>query len=87
MNEFFFVPHKNHFYDIICRNINFQIFQPPWSPHSPTYKFELLEEQPINTILTTLHATDVDSTISEYKLIDGDDNGNEYFEINNITGK
>lgn len=47
-----------------------------------------MEEQPINTILTTLHATDADSTIAEYQLIDGpDDNGNEFFEINNVTGK
>lgn len=48
----------------------------------------MMEEQPVNTILATLHATDADSTISEYQLIDGSsDNGNEYFEINNVTGK
>jgi hypothetical protein len=48
----------------------------------------VLEEQPVNTIVKTLHATDADSDISEYQLIDGsDDNGNEYFEINNVTGK
>jgi hypothetical protein len=41
----------------------------------------LNEEQPIGTILTTLQATDADSTISEYKI-----NDNKYFEINNITG-
>jgi hypothetical protein len=65
-----------------------QIFQSPWSPRSPKYEFELMEEQPKHTILTTLHATDADSTISEYQLIDGpDDNGNEYFEINNASGK
>jgi hypothetical protein len=47
-----------------------------------------MEEQPVNTILATLHATDADSTISEYQLIDSSgDNGNEYFEINNVTGK
>lgn len=62
-----------------------QVFGPPWSAESPNYVFELLEEQPPSTILTTLHATDGDSTISEYKIIDGDDS-NEYFEINNITG-
>lgn len=56
---------------------------------SPKYEFELMEEQPIKTILTTLHATDADSTISEYQLIDDglDDNGSKYFEINNVTGK
>lgn len=67
---------------------HFQIFQSPWSPRSPKYEFELMEEQPINTILTTLHATDADSTVAEFQLIDGPaDNGNEYFEINNVTGK
>ncbi|XP_070490349.1 cadherin-87A isoform X2 [Chironomus tepperi] len=54
---------------------------------SPTFNFDVMEEQPVNTILATLHATDADSTISEYQLIDGSgDNGNEYFEINNVTG-
>jgi len=50
----------------------------------------MLEEQPINTILTTLHATDADSAISEYKLIasvNDDDNGSEYFVIDNVTGE
>lgn len=49
----------------------------------------MIEEQPVNTILTTLHATDADSTISEYQLIDADDddNGSEFFEINNVTGE
>jgi Cadherin domain len=41
----------------------------------------LNEEQPIGTILTTLQATDADSTISEYKIDE-----NPYFDINNITG-
>ncbi|CRK91477.1 CLUMA_CG005143, isoform A [Clunio marinus] len=64
------------------------IFQSPWSINSPKYEFEFMEEQPLKTILTTLHATDADSTISEYKLINGSDgdNGSEYFEINNVTG-
>jgi hypothetical protein len=49
----------------------------------------MIEEQPVHTILTTLHATDADSTISEYQLIDGDDddNGSDFFEINNVTGE
>jgi hypothetical protein len=48
----------------------------------------MMEEQPVSTILTTLHATDADSTIAEYQLIDGDgDNGGEFFEINNVTGE
>jgi hypothetical protein len=65
-----------------------QIFQAPWTPSSPKYEFEIIEESPINSILTTLHATDADSTISEYQLVDGgDDSGSEFFEINNVTGK
>lgn len=49
----------------------------------------MIEEQPVNTILATMHATDADSTISEYQLIDADedDNGSEFFEINNVTGE
>lgn len=48
----------------------------------------MIEEQPVNSILTTLHATDADSTIGEYQLVDDTaDNGNQYFEINNLTGK
>lgn len=66
-----------------------QIFQSPWSARSPKYEFQLAEEQPIHTILTTLHATDADSTIDAFQLIDGspDENGNEYFEISNATGE
>lgn len=47
----------------------------------PKYTFQILEEQPIGTILTTLQATDVDSNIDEYHLAP-----NEYFKINNSTG-
>lgn len=60
-----------------------QVFQ------SATFNFSMIEEQPVNTILATMHATDADSTISEYQLIDAneDDNGSEFFEINNVTGE
>lgn len=49
----------------------------------------MIEEQPVNTVLATMYATDADSAISEYQLIDGneDDNGSEFFEINNVTGE
>lgn len=49
----------------------------------------MIEEQSVNTILTTLHATDADSAIAEYQLIDVDknDNGREFFDINNVTGE
>lgn len=65
-----------------------QAFQSPWTPQSPKFEFEMIEEQPVHSILTTLHATDADSTIGEYQLVDdAADNGNRYFEINNMTGK
>ena len=35
-----------------------------------------------------MHATDADSTISEYQLIDGsDEKGSEFFEINSVSGE
>lgn len=41
-----------------------------------------MEEQAIGTKLTQLQATDSDSNIEAYHL-----STNDYFEINNITGK
>lgn len=57
------------------------MFVSPWSPENPQYNLQLSEELPIGTILTTLQATDDDSTIAEYNLMD-----NDYFEIDNLTG-
>ncbi|XP_055623372.1 cadherin-87A [Toxorhynchites rutilus septentrionalis] len=57
------------------------LFMPPWTPEMPRYRFEVLEEQPLGTILTTMQATDADSTVAEYRMTD-----NSYFEINNTTG-
>uniref|UniRef100_A0A336M3D8 CSON011390 protein n=1 Tax=Culicoides sonorensis TaxID=179676 RepID=A0A336M3D8_CULSO len=57
------------------------VFASPWTPETPKYHFQVVEEQPIDTILTTLQASDLDSTIAEYKL-----NENDYFLINNMTG-
>lgn len=48
---------------------------------SPKLSFQMLEEQPIGTKLTTLQATDADSNIEAYRL-----SSNDYFDINNITG-
>ncbi|KAL9694351.1 hypothetical protein quinque_013636 [Culex quinquefasciatus] len=56
-------------------------FAPPWTPAEPRYRFQEMEEEPIGTILTTLQATDADSTVAEYRMTD-----NSYFEINNTTG-
>lgn len=41
-----------------------------------------MEEQAIGTKLTQLQASDSDSNIEAYHL-----SANDYFEINNITGK
>lgn len=48
---------------------------------TPKLNFQLLEEQPIGTKLTTLQATDADSNIEAYRL-----SSNDYFDINNLTG-
>ncbi|XP_053682239.1 cadherin-87A [Sabethes cyaneus] len=57
------------------------LFVAPWTQAEPRYRFEVLEEQPLGTILTTMQATDADSTVAEYRMTD-----NSYFEINNTTG-
>lgn len=59
----------------------FQIFALPWTPMSPKLNFQMLEEQPIGTKLTTLQATDADSNIEAYRL-----SSNDFFDINNLTG-
>lgn len=56
-------------------------FSSPWTPSSPTLNYQVLEEQPIGTILTKLQATDADSNIDQYRL-----EPNDYFEINAATG-
>lgn len=48
---------------------------------NPKLSFQILEEQPIGSVLTTLQATDADSNIEEYHL-----ERNNFFEINNVTG-
>uniref|UniRef100_A0A182NLH4 Cadherin domain-containing protein n=1 Tax=Anopheles dirus TaxID=7168 RepID=A0A182NLH4_9DIPT len=56
------------------------MFAPPWTPESPHYRYQVVEEQPIGTILTTVQATDADSTIAEYRMTE-----NGFFEIHNTT--
>ncbi|GAB0095360.1 Cadherin-87A [Sergentomyia squamirostris] len=58
------------------------VFSAPWSPSEPKYTFQMREEQPVGTILTTLQATDADSTVGKYQL----DRGNDFFDIDEITG-
>ncbi|XP_067636828.1 cadherin-87A [Eurosta solidaginis] len=56
-------------------------FNPPWTPENPIIKFQMTEEQPIGSILTTLQAYDDDSTIGEYNITP-----NAYFTINKTSG-
>ncbi|XP_068152287.1 cadherin-87A [Drosophila tropicalis] len=56
-------------------------FNAPWTPEQPVIKLQMVEEQPIGTILTTLQATDDDSSIGEFNIT-----ANEYFAINHTTG-
>lgn len=53
----------------------------PWTPEQPVIKLQMVEEQPVGTVLTTLQAYDEDSTIGEYDISD-----NDYFEINKSSG-
>lgn len=48
---------------------------------NPKLHFQMLEEQPVGSVLTTLQATDADSNIAEYTLAP-----NDYFEINAVSG-
>ncbi|XP_055710433.1 cadherin-87A isoform X2 [Phlebotomus papatasi] len=58
------------------------VFASPWTPSEPKYTFQMREEQPLGTILTTLQATDADSTVGKYQL----EHGNDFFDIDEITG-
>uniref|UniRef100_A0A1I8MKU3 Cadherin domain-containing protein n=1 Tax=Musca domestica TaxID=7370 RepID=A0A1I8MKU3_MUSDO len=56
-------------------------FSLPWTPENPVIKLQMVEEQPVGTVLTTLQAYDEDSTIGEYDISE-----NDYFEINKSSG-
>ncbi|XP_070137828.1 cadherin-87A [Drosophila bipectinata] len=56
-------------------------FNAPWSVEQPQIKLQIVEEQPIGTVLTTLQATDEDSSIGEFNISE-----NDYFAINQTTG-
>lgn len=58
------------------------VFNPPWTLENPNYILNILEEQPVGTIVATYTATDVDSNIVEYVI----DPPSDYFEIDNTTG-
>ncbi|XP_030078648.1 cadherin-87A [Drosophila hydei] len=56
-------------------------FNAPWSPEQPVIKLQMVEEQPVGTVLTTLQASDEDSSIGEFNIT-----SNDYFAINHTTG-
>ncbi|XP_062126234.1 cadherin-87A [Drosophila sulfurigaster albostrigata] len=56
-------------------------FNAPWSPEQPVIKLQMVEEQPVGTVLTTLQASDEDSSIGEFNITT-----NDYFAINSTTG-
>ncbi|XP_037922792.1 cadherin-87A [Hermetia illucens] len=56
-------------------------FAQPWSEDDPILKYQIPEEQPIGTILTTLQASDEDSTIDAFNITE-----NPFFTINTTTG-
>uniref|UniRef100_A0A1A9WEW2 Cadherin domain-containing protein n=1 Tax=Glossina brevipalpis TaxID=37001 RepID=A0A1A9WEW2_9MUSC len=56
-------------------------FNLPWTIENPIIKLQMREEQPVGATLTTLQATDEDSTIGGYDISE-----NPYFEINKFTG-
>lgn len=58
------------------------VFNPPWTPENPTYVLNIVEEQPVGTIVATYSATDVDSNTVEYIINPKSD----FFEIENATG-
>lgn len=58
------------------------MFTKPWTREDPRYKIELVEEQPIGTVVGTFTATDSDSNIQGYAIAPP----SAYFEINNVTG-
>ncbi|XP_037891980.1 cadherin-87A [Glossina fuscipes] len=56
-------------------------FNSPWTIENPVIKLQMSEEQPVGSVLTTLQASDDDSTIGDYDISE-----NPYFEINKSTG-
>ncbi|XP_017083648.2 LOW QUALITY PROTEIN: cadherin-87A [Drosophila eugracilis] len=66
---------------IIDVNKNPPRFNAPWSVEQPQIKLQMVEEQPVGTVLTTLQATDEDSSIGEFNI-----SANDYFAINQTSG-
>nr|CAD7400227.1 unnamed protein product [Timema poppensis] len=58
------------------------VFSKPWTSQDPSYTVEILEEQPIGSVVDTFTATDPDSNI-EYYAIEPD---SDFFEVHNTTG-
>ncbi|XP_064554768.1 cadherin-87A isoform X1 [Drosophila montana] len=56
-------------------------FNASWSQEQPVIKLQMVEEQSVGTVLTTLQASDEDSSIGEFNIT-----SNDYFAINQTTG-
>ncbi|XP_055375511.1 cadherin-87A [Condylostylus longicornis] len=57
-------------------------FVEPWTPENRRILYQIPEETPIGSTLTTLQAYDQESVIGEFKI-----SSNNYFVIDNSTGK
>ncbi|RZF35066.1 hypothetical protein LSTR_LSTR009658 [Laodelphax striatellus] len=57
-------------------------FPAPWTSEKPYYTIDILEEQPVGTLIGTFTATDQDSNIERYEILPP----SKYFSINNSTG-
>lgn len=53
----------------------------PWTIENPVISLQMVEEQPIGTVLTTLQAYDEESTIGEFNITK-----NPYFVVNPMNG-
>ena len=58
------------------------VFPPPWSPESPVLTVTVPEELPTGSLVTTVTASDVDSNIGGYRLVEP----SEHFDVNSATG-
>lgn len=63
--------------NVVDNNNSPPTFATPWSPQQPELSYQMLEELPVNSILTQLIASDADSKISHFKI----DPPNDYFEL------
>lgn len=63
-------------------------FAPPWTVVNPNYNFRISEETNVQTMLTTLIATDpaISENVQNFEEVPGSDIG-DYFSVDRTTGK